>query len=537
MSQSPHHKSFTARLRAHKIFGGIKPAVYKADALRSRVMPAPLPGNLVLPLLQHQGQPAMAVVEVGQAVLKYQVLAMGNGPLSVPVHAPTSGVITAIADSAVPGFGAQVQRCIHLQADGLDTAAELQPCLDYRALSHLQLLALIDAAGICGLGGAGFPTAEKLRVSIEQGVELLIINAAECEPYISADESLIRERADRVVSGAEILQSVCLAKRCVIAIEKDKADAIEALSTALQDSSIELLVLNSKFPTGGERQIIQAVTGFEVPRGLLPVDAGILVQNAGTAYAVHNAIVEGKPCISRITTLTGSPLQTPKNFEALIGTPVSFLFEMCGIDKSQHTGTIMGGSLMGIELDSDEVPLIKTTNCLLAKSTGEFPDPAPEQACIRCGYCADVCPARLLPQQLYAFSRSEDLDQLEEHGLADCIECGACAYVCPSHIPLVQYYRASKQAIAERDRQFQTSKQWQSRFQFHQYRLKKETTKALDKKLPGAEKTTANEPAQPFSRDQARDEIAAAVRRVAARHSNRTAPSSAKDKAKDKDRH
>ena len=537
MSKSSYHKRFTNRLHAHKIFGGIKPAAYKSDALRSRVMPAPLPGKLVLPLLQHQGQPAMAVVEVGQEVLKFQVLAAGIESLSVPVHAPTSGVITAITDSAVPGFGTQVQRCIHLQVDGLDTAAVLQPCLDYRALGHLELLTMIAEAGICGLGGAGFPTAEKLRVSIEQGVELLIINAAECEPYISADEALIRERADRVVSGAEILQSVCLAKRCVIAIEKDKADAIEALRTALQDSAIELLVLTSSYPTGGERQIIQAVTGCEVPRGLLPVDAGILVQNAGTAYAVHNAIVEGKPCTSRITTLTGSPLQTPKNFEALIGTPVSFLFEMCGIDKSQHTGTIMGGSLMGIELDSDDVPLIKTTNCLVAKSSGEFPDPAPEQACIRCGYCADACPARLLPQQLYAFSRSENFEQLEAHGLADCIECGACAYVCPSHIPLVQYYRASKQTVAARDREFQASKQWQSRFQFHQYRLKKDAARALDTKLPGTEKTTANEPAQPFSRNQAREDIAAAVRRVAARRSNRTAASSAKDKAKDKDRY
>ncbi len=529
MNQLQHSRKIARKLRAHRIFGGIKPLALKARSLRSRIMPAPIPEMLILPLLQHQGSPAAPIVNVGDQVLKYQLLAAAEGPLSVPVHAPTSGEIAAITDAPVPGHGKQSQRCILLRADGVDNAIALLLLPDHRALSHWQLLERVNAAGICGLGGAGFPTAEKLRSSIERGIELLIINGAECEPYISADEALIRERAAAVVSGAEILQSICLADRCVIAIEQDKHDALKQLRHSLESSSVELLELPTKYPIGGEKQIIQAVTGLEVPHDALPMDIGVLVQNAGTAYAVHDAITEGKPCISRITTLTGTPLQTPKNFEALIGTPVSFMFELCGIEESRHTGSIMGGSLMGLELVRTDVPLIKTSNCLIAKSRAEFPEAKPEQACIRCGFCATACPARLLPQQLYAYSRNQNLEQLEQLNLADCIECGACDYVCPSHIPLVQYYRASKQAISSRDQQRQLSAHWQRRFQFHQYRLKEEADGLQEEERAHRIAPEAAHQARGFSRDKARQEIAAAVERVATRRRNTIASSRESD--------
>ncbi len=510
----------TNSYRGHKIPGGIKPPTYKHTSLRSRIMPVPIAENLILPLQQHRSEAAIPMVKVGDQVLKYQKIGHAVSKLSVVIHAPTSGTITAIAEASVANESGEKALCIHLQADGKDNALAIKPVYDYRAMSHLDLLAMVEEAGICGLGGAGFPTAEKLRLCIDKGVELLIINAVECEPYITADEALIRERAEAVIIGSEVLQAICLARRCVVAIENDKTDAIAALTTVLQSSSIELFIVPAKYTTGGEKQLIQALTGREVATDTLPVDIGVTVQNAGTAYAVYKAIIEGTPCISRITTVTGAPLQTPKNFEALIGTPVSYLFDLCGINNAIHTMTIMGGSLRGIVLCSIDVPVVKTTNCLIAASNEEFPPAQPERACIRCGFCATACPASLLPQQLYAFARSQNWQQLQEHGLFDCIECGACAYVCPSHIPLVQYYRASKTDLREyREKQLQ-SEQWEQRFQYHQYRSKKGKDDVQDQDFNKNESHKTNTGITGFSREQAKKEIAAAVARVKSRRAN-----------------
>ncbi|NKB31526.1 MAG: electron transport complex subunit RsxC [Pseudomonadales bacterium] len=473
MSTDSAFKLNDIKLRPHRIFGGIKPPAFKSSSMRSRIMPSPIPERLILSLRQHQGSAALPLVNVGDMVLKYQLIAAADQESALNLHAPTSGKIVAIESALIPSQLQQSEMCIHLQPDNKDNAIALNEISDYRAKTNADLVALVKQAGICGLGGAGYPTANKLKASIDIEAELLIINAAECEPYITADEALLREFAKEVVSGAEILQKICLASRCIIAIEKNKKEAVSALAAALNNSSISLVQLPAKYPAGGEKQIVQGVTGLEVPSGGYPPDIGVLVQNVGTAYAVHQAIVEGKPCISRITTLTGAPLQTPKNFSVLIGTPVSFLFEVCGIEEEQLTGAIVGGSIMGVELADLQAPVVKTTNCLIAKSTQEFPEAGKEQACIRCGFCADVCPAKLLPQQLYAYARSCNRDELESHGLFDCIECGACAYVCPSNIPLVQYYRASKQSFAKQLKQEEKSLYWQSRFQTHQYRLKK----------------------------------------------------------------
>lgn len=516
----------------YSFFGGISTPAHKARSLRSRLMPTPIPDRLVLPLSQNREVDAIPVVKVGETVLKFQLLAEPGEPQGTALHAPTSGRISAIANALVADASSSQRLCIHLQSDGMDAAIDVEKVADYRALGHLQLLEKIEQAGICGLGGAGFATARKLSLSINQGVDLLIINAAECEPYISTDEALLRERAGDVVRGAEILQSISLTRRCVIAIEEDKKDAVEALVEALKTSSIELMTLASKYPAGGEKQIIQAVSGMETPTMQHPASIGVLVHNVGTAYAVYRAVACGEPCISRITTLTGAPLQTPKNFETLIGTPVSFLFDLCGIDSASHTGSIVGGSLMGIKLPNLDVPVLKTSNCLIAMSVSEFPAAAPELACIRCGFCATACPARLLPQQLYAFSRSQNYQQIEDHGLFDCIECGACAYVCPSSIPLVQYYRASKQEIRQIQASQQQSRHWQTRFQQHQYRIKRQqdqaqnftpdnTATALNEQHSGTEEPDQQAIAEVvktgFSRDLARQEIAAAVARVRAR--------------------
>ena len=517
------------QLAQHKVPGGIQPPAFKTSSLRSRIMGTPLPDCLILSLQQGQGLPAQALVKPGDKVLKYQIIAQASGTNSVSVHAPTSGTIREIAAStmAIPSNEQdqdQKQICIYLEPDGKDQAMELNPAQDISALSQTQLIEKVSAAGISGMGGAGFPTEEKVRLASSRQIDLLIINAAECEPYITADEALIRERADDVVKGAEILQRVCSAKRCIIAIEDKKTDALQQLLAAVKNSGAELITVSTKYPIGGEKQLIQAVSGKQVPSGEYPAQLGILLFNAGTAYATYKAVAHGEPCISRIITLTGEALRTPKNFEALIGTPTSFLFELCGVDETTHFKTILGGSMMGIECSNTDFPISKTSNCLIAGSYNEFPDAPAEQACIRCGFCAQACPINLLPQQLLAYGRSQNPEQLIDHGLSDCIECGACDYVCPSHIALVQQFRDSKVSIREREAQREQSQLWQERFQFHQYRMKRTLDETLDKK-PAKNQSTINKSSieaqtvNDFSRDKAKQDIADAVARVQARKS------------------
>lgn len=507
-------------LRNHGFPGGITPPARKADALRSRIMPMPLAPVFSLPLTHYKSARSKPCVSVGDEVLKYQLLATATDTGSVPVHAPTSGRITAIHEAPIAGRVDMQGLCIELTADGEDTALALQPEPDYRQLDPGQLLARIAVAGISGMGGAGFPTAEKLRLAAAQSCELLIINAVECEPYISADQALMRERAAEVVAGADIARAASTASRCVIALKNDMHDAIAATRAALAHSPIELVLVDNKYPAGAEQTLIQAVTGMQVPTGRHPTASGILMINAGTAYACGQAVIAGRPCISRITTLTGDALLTPKNFEALIGTPLSFLFTLCGVDETRHTRTILGGPLMGIELQNTEVPLTQMTNCLIAATAEEFPAPAPEQPCIRCGDCADVCPVKLLPQQLYGFARSHAHGDLLNHGLFDCIECGACEYACPSHIPLVQYYRASKDELHETARQRVQAESWRTRFQHHQARIRRDKDRARERRRPDLITSTSPAPTTqpaPFSREQAQQEIAAAVARIRAK--------------------
>jgi len=498
-------------------------------------MSTPIPQQLTIPIGAADGPEITVLVDIGEQVSKYQKLAVMNisaeGVSDVPVHAPTSGVITSIGNSIVADHSQQQQLCINLAADGHDEALQLEPQSNYSLLSRTDIVFLIRDAGVIGMGGAGFPAADKLSRCAESAIEFLIINAAECEPYITADETLLRERANKVVLGAQILKRASAARRCIIAIEDTKPDAIDALNQALRNETglaqgCELVVIPRKYPSGSERQLIQCVTGIEIATGHHPTENGIVMHNVGTAYAAYEAIVEGKPCISRFTTLCGQALKTPKNFEVLIGTTADFLFELCGIETSNKQKSIVGGSLMGSEFGSDKAAICKTTNCIIAASANEFQAPQAEQACIRCGFCADVCPSKLLPQQLLAFSKTADTTQLLGHGLLDCIECGACDYVCPSQLPLVSTYKESKKRIENRRQDLELSDYWQQRFQFHQYRVKKEKDQAVSRKaVVPAKPALAAEPAVKeqndeadfISKEQASLDIAAAVARVKAR--------------------
>ncbi|MGN5595762.1 electron transport complex subunit RsxC [Stutzerimonas nitrititolerans] len=470
-------------LNVWDIHGGIHPPERKELSNRAPIQRMPLPARLIVPLAQHLGAPAEPCVTLGEQVLKGQLIAEASGFVSAPVHAPTSGTVSFIGPQPYPHVSGMTATAIVIDSDGRDQWIELQPHTDYRQLPPAELLDIIRQAGINGLGGAGFPTAVKLTAPPTQTIRTLIINGTECEPYITADDLLMREKAAELVAGIEILEYLIQPQQVLIGIEDNKPEAIAAVRAAIGERPYVLKVFPTKYPSGGEKQLIQILTGEEVPSGGLPADIGMLCQNVGTCVAVHDAVLLGKPLISRITTLTGEALARPMNVEALIGTPVAELLAFAGLDSGKLNRLIMGGPMMGFTLPSMDVPLIKTTNCLLASTLAELPPPPPALPCIRCGECAEVCPASLLPQQLHFFALGQEHDQLKAYNLFDCIECGACAYVCPSSIPLVQYYRAAKGEIRALEQKQQKAEHSRQRFEWRQERLRRaEEQKEADRK-------------------------------------------------------
>ena len=476
--------------------GGIHPAECKTLSNGSPIQQAPLPRQLIVPLNQHIGAAAEPCVAVGDRVLKGQLIAKANGFVSVAVHAPTSGLVSFIGPQPYPHVSGLPAPAIVIDSDGQDQWDELAPCPDYRQLDSEALLAKIRDAGINGLGGAGFPTAVKLKARAAQKIHTLVINGTECEPYITADDLLMREYAAELVSGIDILVQLIQPDEVLIGIEDNKPEAIAALRAALTERSYTLKVFPTKYPSGGEKQLIQILTGREVPSGGLPADIGIVCQNVGTCVAIHDAVVHGKPLIERITTLTGEALARPGNVRALIGTPVGELLAIAGLDERKLNRLIMGGPMMGFTLPSLDVPLIKTSNCLLASTRQELPAPPPAMACIRCGECAEACPASLLPQQLHFFALGQQHDQLKAHNLFDCIECGACAYVCPSSIPLVQYYRAAKAEIRELEQKQQKAEHSKQRFEWRQERLRRAEEQKEAERIARAERAAKAKAAQ-----------------------------------------
>jgi electron transport complex protein RnfC len=459
--------------RLWDIPGGIHPPQNKAQSLRHPITRAPLPPELVLPLSQHSGAPAEPLVGVGEQVLKGQMIARASGALSAALHAPSSGEIVAIEPRAVPHPSGMDALAIVLRPDGAERWIERRPLTDYRALPREDVLAKIRDAGVAGLGGAGFPTALKLSPGPTRRIRTLIINGAECEPYITADDVLMRERAAEVAAGARIIAWLLEAQETLIAIEDNKPEAIAAMRAAA-GADLEVVPFPTKYPSGGEKQLIQIITGREVPSGKLPADIGICCQNVGTAAEIHRAVERGEPLIARITTVTGAAVDEPRNFEVLLGTPISLLLAAAGFHPERAARLVMGGPMMGFALPHAGLPVVKTTNCVLAPTAEELPPPPPAQACIRCGMCAQACPASLLPQQLFWYAQAGDHANLEKQHLFDCIECGACAWVCPSSIPLVQYYRASKGAIRQSREQQRKAEIARRRFELRQARIEQQ---------------------------------------------------------------
>jgi electron transport complex protein RnfC len=497
--------------------GGIHPPENKHQSVGKPIDNAGIPEELTLPLSQHIGAPAAPVVAAGERVLKGQMIAEPRGFVSVPIHAPTSGTITAIEVRPIAhpsGFSAP---CIVLASDGADEWIAHEGVEDYKSLDKAELLNLIRQAGIAGMGGAGFPAAVKLSVKPETTIETLIINGTECEPYITADDMLMRERADRVIAGAKILSHLINAGETLIGVEDNKPEGLAALREAAKDSDIEVVQFPTKYPSGGEKQLIEILTGKQVPSGGLPSDVGVVCQNVGSTVAIYEAIVLGRPLISRITTVTGKSVQQAQNFEVLLGTPMAYLLQQAHYQAAENKRLIMGGPMMGFTVPNADVPIVKTTNCILAPTEAELPTPPPAQACIRCGMCAEACPVSLLPQQMFWFAQGKEYEKLEQHNLFDCIECGACSWACPSTIPLVQYYRASKAEIMQARKDQEKSDQSRLRFESRQERLAREEAKKEAKRA--ARKLAAEKRAQQAAEgaEGAVDPIQAAIDRARAK--------------------
>ncbi|MEQ9900487.1 electron transport complex subunit RsxC [Pectobacterium punjabense] len=453
--------------------GGIHPPEMKTQSSQTPLRQISLPEQFIIPLKQHLGPEGEICVSVGDKVLRGQPLTRGKGR-TLPVHAPTSGTVNAIRQHTTAHPSGLSELSIIIIPDGEDRWCERQTYADYRAQSIDTLLAHLHQAGIAGLGGAGFPTAAKLQGGM-RGIETLIINGAECEPYITADDRLMQECADEIIQGVGILSFLLQPTRILIGVEDNKPEAISALRQALgKRSDMQLRVIPTKYPSGGAKQLTKILTGKEVPFGKHSAAIGVLMQNVGTAFAIKRAVIDGEPLTERVVTLTGEALRQPGNVWARLGTPVRHLLKQGGFHVNKQPMVVMGGPLMGFTLPSLDVPIVKISNCLLAPSHSEMEPVAEEQSCIRCSKCADACPAGLLPQQLYWFSRGQEHEKARNHHLFDCIECGACAYVCPSNIPLVQYYRQEKAEIRAIDEDAQRAAQAKVRFDAKQARLERE---------------------------------------------------------------
>ena len=465
-----------------KFNGGIHPPQHKIESTLCPIGKLPLPEKLTLPLRQHVGNLPKIKVQVGDYVQKGQMLAEAEGTVSAAIHAPTSGIVSAIDEQIIPHPSGLPDLCISLIPDGKETWGELHPT-DWRNTDKKELVNKLRASGIVGLGGATFPTHIKLRSNGTSNVHTLIINAAECEPYITCDDMLMRERADDIINGIAIVQYILGAQKSIIGIEDNKEEAITAMTNACisaEQEAITVKVVPTLYPSGDARRLIHLLLGTEIPSDKRSTDVGIQVFNVATVLAIYRYFEFGEPSISRIVTMTGNVVK-PQNFEVLFGTPLMSLVKATGAVKEDTTHFIMGGPMMGFDLPNTQVPITKAANCIIAAAPNLFAAPPPAMPCIRCARCAEACPVNLQPQELYWFSKSNNFESARDYNLFDCIECGCCTYVCPSNIPLVQYYRYAKSEIIAADKATSAADLARERNDFRLVRIEREKLERAQK--------------------------------------------------------
>ncbi len=434
---------------------GIALPAHKSASTQRPIEAVPLPSELILPL--EGGLSARDIkpaVVSGQRVLRGQPLVQGGGPLSTWTHASTSGTVRSLERRPIAHPRRSESLCAVLEVDGLDEVwPELEPPDPTQWDTPEKLAAALSRAGLAGLGGAVFPTGLKLAATMRRRMRLVVINGVECEPYISCDDMLMRTAPRDVLAGALALVELTGAAHGIVAVEEDKPEALQALQRALSTldtrQRLSVVTVPAMYPAGGERQLIQALTGHEVPSLAKPTDIGYLCQNVGTAAALFRYLRTGHPVTSRITTVTGGAIATPRNFEVRLGTRIADLVAACGGYTGAVARLIMGGSMMGVALNSDLVPVGPATNCIVASTERELRPNVEAMPCIRCGNCSDACPAYLLPQELNLAAEHNEFASLETLGLFDCIECGCCDVVCPSHIRLTDTFKVGKRRLVQ----------------------------------------------------------------------------------------
>lgn len=432
----------------HLFFGGVHPADGKELSAHSLPVPAPEPARVVIPMSQHIGVPCTPLVKVGDTVKMGQKIGDAEGGLHVPVHASVSGTVVAVEPRRIPN-GERVP-CVVIDNDFQDTPDQtMVPHPDPDSLTGPEILTIIEQSGLVGMGGATFPTNIKALAAMGK-VDTIIANACECEPYITADDVLLRTDTRRILKGLGLICRVIAPKRAVLAIEDNKKETIEVLKKELgSQSQLELKILPTRYPQGSEKQLVQAVTGRQIPPGGLPSSVGCAVFNVATFLAVYRAAHRGQPVIRRIVTITGEGVRKPCNLLVRIGTPFSELIEAAGGLTDDVWKVVAGGPMMGVAQPDLDVPVVKGTNAILCLSKAQDGETGKQTSCIRCGKCVSVCPMRLQPLYLYRYQGAGDLEALKRLNLTDCMECGSCAYACPAKLPLVERFRAGKQALKE----------------------------------------------------------------------------------------
>lgn len=498
--------------------GGVHPPENKHLSSDAAIAPAPLPSKLVVPLLQSIGNKARLLVNVGDHVLKGQCIGAPDGAISVAAHAPTSGVVTAIGLARLAHPSGLSEMAVTIEPDGEDRWIARAP-YNWRHAELRSVREYLRDMGVVGLGGAIFPSHLKLT---EKGkVHTLIVNGAECEPFITCDDRMMRERSAGILAGAGIVLELLGAKVALIGIEDNKPEAAAAMREAIKTCGFpaEVVVVPTLYPSGAAKQLINLLTGIQVPSGVRSTDMGVQCFNVGTLYAIWRALEFGEPAISRVITLTGN-VSRPGNYDALIGAPLNELLQLAGVNPGS-VGYLYGGPMMGFELPELDIGLSKAGNCIIVEKAADFPDKPQEMPCIRCGKCAEACPIELQPMDLYWFARGKRFDKSQQWELFDCIECGACAYVCPSNIRLVDYFRYSKSEIWAEERQRKEADRARQRHEFRQFREEREAREKAERLAArAAEKHQASVSSGDPADAERAAKIKAAMERAAAKQAD-----------------
>lgn len=451
-----------ARIKPH---GGVHPDGHKHLTSQLPIKSIKLPRRLIVPLKQHTGAPAVPVVEVGNRVVGNQLIAKGNGRASCPVHAPLAGEVTDVD---------LTKQTITIKVDQANQESH-RTLRKYEELPERDaLLSLIEQAGIVGMGGAMFPAADKIRMSLRYPIETLIINGSECEPYLTVDDRLMQEQGEQLLGGIRFLKQITKAKQVYIGVEDNKPDALSVLDALCDlEPDMDVVALPALYPMGSAKQMIEAITGMQIPQGKRSTEMGVLVQNVGTCIAIFNAIRFLSPLTHRVVTVSGGAIEQPANLMVPIGTPISELIEQCGGLKEDAARMVLGGPMMGRAITNIHEPVTKGTSGLLLLTANELPKPH-ASACVRCGRCMDVCPMSLPPLDMVVELKNDNFASANKMGLDECLLCGSCSYVCPAAIPLTQYFDWGQQELNRQWRMEQKTKRTCDNSAAHRERMERE---------------------------------------------------------------